>query len=82
MLLRTSITALSDFFFFLASYQTIAALKILKWLNLEFEQATKPKSFIKKHITYLSWSILGAPAPKPGSMAQLHQGSVLGQNPN
>lgn len=41
MLLRTSITAQTDYYyFFLAGYQTIAALTILKWLNLEFKQAT------------------------------------------
>jgi len=40
---KNSITAPTDFifyFYFLASYQTVAALKILEWLNLEFKQAT------------------------------------------
>lgn len=40
MLLRTNMTTLFLVFFF-ANYQTVAALKILKWLSLEFKQASK-----------------------------------------
>lgn len=36
MLLRTNMTTL----FFWVNYQTIAALKILRWLSLEFKQAS------------------------------------------
>lgn len=40
MVLRTNTTTLF-LLLFLANYQIVAALKILKWLGLEFKQASK-----------------------------------------